>query len=98
MGALWSRGPDELIKKKKSVLAALYQKLKFWIASNWPRKSQIRTMHARGSVLCALDCSSKNKSNKKKNDPLAALHQKLEGLKVITHYQYHALIIMHLCG
>ena len=32
----------------------------------------------------------------KKNDPLAAFHQKLEGLKVITHY--HALIIMHLCG
>ena len=37
MGALWSRGPDELNKKKKSVLAALYQKLKFLIASNWPK-------------------------------------------------------------
>ena len=77
MGALRSRGPDELNKKKKSVLAALYQKLKFWIASNWPRKSQIRTMHARGSVLCALDSSLKNNLNKKKNDPLAALYKKL---------------------
>ena len=40
MGALWSRGPDELNKKKKSVLAALYQKLKFWIASNWPQNTK----------------------------------------------------------
>ena len=40
MGALWSRGPDELNKKKKSVLAALYQKLKFLIASNWPKNGK----------------------------------------------------------
>ena len=40
MRALWSRGPDELNKKKKSVLAALYQKLEFLIASNWPKNGK----------------------------------------------------------
>ena len=77
MGALWSRGPDELNKKKKSVLAALYQKLKILDCLKLASKCQIRTMHARGSVLCALDSSLKNNLNKKKNNPLAALYKKL---------------------
>ena len=77
MGALRSRGPDELNKKKEIRSSCSLSKIEILDCLQLASKYQIRNMHARGSVLCAFDSSSENNLNKKKNDPLAALYKKL---------------------
>ena len=84
------------IKKKKSVLAALYQKLKFLIASNWPKNGK-REVFILGDPYYVRWIALQQTSRTKKEWPSSCFPSKIRGFESyysLSCTHYHALMRM----